>query len=201
MMILLLTTIEFFCGSLMFSYWLGLAVNKDLKTVGDGNPGAFNLWHAAGYKIGIAGVFLDFIKGYFPLVIFISSGYAEGLKIIPIAIAPVLGHAFSPFLKFKGGKSIAVTFGVWSAVTRFKVSLAYAITLAILLAVVKLYRRGQPTSTETDAFMVVSGMVFVFVYLILRNFSNNIVLLWFINFLILVYTNKNKLQSFLKLLH
>jgi len=199
-MIILLSVLEFFCGSLMFSYWLGLAAKKDLKTVGDGNPGAFNLWHAAGFKIGIAGVFLDFIKGYFPLVFFISAGYAKGPAIVPIAIAPVLGHAFSPFLKFKGGKSIAVTFGVWSAVTGFEVSFAYAIILAVLLAVAKLYKRGQPTSTETDAFMVVSGMLFVFPYLVLRNFLNNIILLWFLNFLVLVYTNRKKLYGFIKLM-
>lgn len=65
-MIIIYVIIEFLCGSLMFSYWLGLVSKKDLSTVGDGNPGAFNLWKAAGYKLGLAGVFLDFMKGYFP---------------------------------------------------------------------------------------------------------------------------------------
>nr|WP_322785336.1 glycerol-3-phosphate acyltransferase [Carboxydothermus ferrireducens] len=36
-----------------------------------------------------------------------------------MAVAPVLGHAFSPFLRFKGGKAMAVTFGVWSAIEKF----------------------------------------------------------------------------------
>ncbi|HBG76123.1 MAG TPA: hypothetical protein DDW86_04110, partial [Clostridiales bacterium] len=47
-MIVLYVIVEYFCGSLMFSYWLARLVNRDLTKVGDGNPGAFNLWHAAG---------------------------------------------------------------------------------------------------------------------------------------------------------
>jgi glycerol-3-phosphate acyltransferase PlsY len=40
-----------------------------------------------------------------------------GWEIVPVAISPILGHAFSPFLKFKGGKAVATTFGVWSGLT------------------------------------------------------------------------------------
>ena len=197
-MIILLAIVEFFCGSLMFSYWLGLAMKKDLRTIGDGNPGAINLWHTAGFKLGILGIFLDFIKGYFPLVIFIEAGYIKGLEIIPVAIAPVLGHVFSPFLKFKGGKAIAVTFGVWSAVTRFEVSFIYAIILAILLILVKVYKKGKPISTEIDAFMVVLGMAAVFIYLFIRNFPNYMISLWLLNFLILSYRNREKLYTLFK---
>lgn len=183
----------------MFSYWLGLAAGKDLRTVGDGNPGAFNLWQAAGFKFGIAGVFLDFIKGYLPLAVFITAGYTSGLALVPIAIAPILGHAFSPFLGFRGGKSIAVTFGVWSAVTNFVVSFAYAVILALLMVVAKFYRKGKPTSTETDAFMDVFGMAVVLIGLILMDFPSNLVLLCLLNFLILTYTNRQKLYAFFKL--
>ena len=56
------TVCAFLSGSFMFSYWLGLIAKKNLKTVGDGNPGALNLWKAAGYKLGIVGIILDFYK-------------------------------------------------------------------------------------------------------------------------------------------
>jgi glycerol-3-phosphate acyltransferase PlsY len=192
----LITLIEFFCGSLMFSYWLGLAANTDLKAVGDVNPGAYNLWQSAGYKFGIVGVCLDFMKGYLPLAIFLSLGYIKGIAIVPVAIAPVLGHAFSPFLKFKGGKAIAVTFGVWSAVTGFEVALVYAVVLAIFNVAAKLKSNGKTASTETDAVMVVLGMVVVFVYLVMKNFSYEIIFLCLLNFLIITYTNRMKLYSF-----
>ncbi|KUJ90454.1 MAG: hypothetical protein XD37_1336 [Thermoanaerobacter thermocopriae] len=52
-MIILLSILEFGCGSLMFSYWMGLMLGKRLEEVRDGNPGAFNLGHAAGFKMGV----------------------------------------------------------------------------------------------------------------------------------------------------
>lgn len=197
MMILLLTAVEFLCGSLMFSYWLGRAAHKDLKAVGDGNPGAFNLWSAAGYKLGLAGVALDFLKGYVPLVWIAGSGTVHGYGMVAVAAAPVAGHAFSPFLKFKGGKAIAVTFGVWSALTRFEVSLALAVILALLLIASKLMSR-RPLSTEASGFQVVAGFMLVSVYLIARGFPGPYLCIWFVNLLILVYTNKRKLEIFLK---
>lgn len=198
-MIIVLTLVEFLCGSLMFSYWLGRLARKDLKTVGDGNPGAFNLWSAAGYKLGLAGVLLDFMKGYLPLVLFIENGVVQGYEIVLIAAAPIVGHAFSPFMKFKGGKAIAVTFGVWSALTRFEVSLAYAIILAILLTISTIIKKGKPVSTEANAFQAVFGMLLVSVYLYLRNFSIPYFCFWFLNLLILSYTNKNKLAQIRKM--
>lgn len=197
-MILLFVAIEFLCGSLMFSYWMGLAIKKDLKQIGDGNPGAFNLWHAAGSKLGLLGIFLDFMKGYLPLVLLIRLGWISGMAIVPVAIAPIFGHAFSPFLKGKGGKAIAVTFGVWSAVSGFEISLAYAIILAIFLIVVKLFAKGKPTSTETDAFMVVLGMFALGIYLFLQAFTLPFIILWLLNLLLLTYTHREKLQKLIK---
>ncbi len=195
-MLATITLLEFFCGSLMFSYWLGKLVKKDITLVGDGNPGAFNLIQAAGVKIGLLGVFLDFAKGYFPLVYFVEKGYLPKSYIIPAAIAPILGHAFSPFLRFKGGKSIATTFGVWSATTKFRVSFFYAIVLALLFLIAKKLKHGGSTTTEEDAFMVVLGFLIVGAYLYLLDFSAYLLTLWFLNLLVMVYKNKEKLSTF-----
>jgi len=200
-MIIVLTLVEFMCGSLMFSYWLGRFARKDLKMIGDGNPGAFNLWSAAGYKLGLAGVFLDFLKGYLPLVLFMECRWVHGYGIVLIAAAPIAGHAFSPFLKFKGGKAIAVTFGVWSALTQFEVSLVYAIILAILKLIFIQIRKSSPHQTsasQTDAFQAVFGMLLLCGYLYLRYFSMPFFVIGCLNFLILCYTNKQKLAALLK---
>ena len=190
--------LAFLSGSCMFSYWLGLLARKNLKTVGDGNPGAFNLWRAAGYKFGMAGVALDFLKGYLPLALVKENGYVRHEDIVFVAIAPILGHAFSPFLKFKGGKSIAVTFGVWSALTRFEVSLVYAVILALLIVVARTINKGKPTSSEADGFQVVFGMLLVSVYLYERAFPSEIIWVWFGNFVLLVYTHRHELSVFVK---
>ena len=196
-MILWLAIAEFLCGALMFSYWLGKAVRKDLKHVGDGNPGAFNLWRAAGYRWGLAGITLDFLKGYVPLVFLVESGTLSmdyGLTIV--AAAPILGHAFSPFLKFRGGKAIAVTFGVWSALTRFEAALAYAVILAVLLTAFTFYKKGKYSSREADGFQVVAGMLLLSIYLTVAGYSLALWGVWFMNLLVLAYTNRQAITAF-----
>jgi acyl-phosphate glycerol 3-phosphate acyltransferase len=182
----------------MFSYWLGLLTKKDLRQIGDGNPGGYNLIHATGFRIGILGIFLDFLKGFFPLALLLSQGWVKGPAIIPIAMAPILGHAFSPFMKFKGGKAIAVTFGVWSAVTRFEVSFVYAIILAVFSISAKIFKDGKYDNSDTNGVMVVIGMLILGIYLIFREYSIYIILLWVANSLILIYTNIMKLYKTLK---
>jgi acyl-phosphate glycerol 3-phosphate acyltransferase len=198
-MIALYVLVEFLCGALMFSYWLGLAVKKDLFQEGDGNPGAYNLWHAAGCRMGLLGVALDFLKGYFPLTLLVRSGLVDGWAIVPAAIAPVLGHAFSPFLRGRGGKAIAVTFGVWSAVTAFEASLVYAVLLALYSASAKLLSRGKPIPSDIDGFAAVMGIALMGVYLVVRAFPPPILLLWLLNALLLAFTNRMKIRGFFKL--
>lgn len=197
-MIILLTVGLFLSGSLMFSYWLGLAGKKNLKVVGDGNPGALNLWKSSGYKWGIAGVLLDFLKGYLPLLLVMGSSYDQGYLIIPLALAPVAGHAFSPFLKGKGGKAIAVTFGIWSALTWFEAALAYAVILALMKAGAHLIHKSRTKSTESDGLQVVSGMLLLLIYLYMSSFSAAILWIWFGNFMILVYTHRLEVAALLK---
>lgn len=197
-MIIWLTAGLFLSGSLMFSYWLGLVSKKNLKVVGDGNPGALNLWKAAGYKFGIIGIMLDFLKGYLPLLWIVGWEYDQGYSIVLLAIAPIAGHAFSPFLKGKGGKAIAVTFGVWSALTGFEASLAYAVILALFAAVNRLIYRSRPKSAEADGLQVVSGMLLLLVYLYMRMFEAAILWIWLGNFVILVYTHRVEMTTWVK---
>jgi len=192
-MIALYTALGFLCGSMMFSYWLGLIVKKDIRKVGDGNPGAYNLWHVAGFKLGILGVFFDFMKGYLPLWLLIESGHVKEMDIIPAAMGPILGHAFSPFMKFKGGKAIAVSFGVWSAAAGFEVSLAYAVILAILQMLVKFISSKKPLPVEIDAFTVVLGMGILCLYLMFGSFARQFIVFGFLNLLVLTIKNKEKL--------
>ncbi len=197
-MILWLAAVEFLCGALMFSYWLGKAARKDLRQVGDGNPGAFNLWQSAGSHWGLAGILLDFMKGYVPLVFLVESGMlGRDYGMTLVAVAPILGHAFSPFLKFKGGKAIAVTFGVWSALTRFEAALAYAVILAVLLAVFSFYKKGKYASREADGFQVVVGMAMLSIFLLVAGYARPYWGVWLVNLIVLGFTNRQAIRSFL----
>ena len=108
----------FLAGSVPFSVLIArYALRMDIRAVGDGNPGATNVLKAGGACWGGLAFALDYLKGA------LSVGFAyflagiEGAGIVPVALAPVAGHAFSPWLGFKGGKAVAATFGVWSGLT------------------------------------------------------------------------------------
>ncbi|XID90188.1 glycerol-3-phosphate acyltransferase [Paenibacillaceae bacterium WGS1546] len=193
-MTLLWIALSFFAGSLMFSYWLGLAAKRDLRAVGDGNPGALNLWKAAGCRLGLLGIALDFLKGYVPTVWIAGTVHAEGGLLVPLALAPIAGHAFSPFLRGRGGKAIAVSFGVWSALTGFEASLAYAIILALLKAFVRYRTRGKP-SAESDGLQVMGGMLLLVLYLGLRSYPVAILGVGLGNFAILAYKHRAEWRS------
>lgn len=108
-----LTVLGFFLGSLMWSYWLGkLMLKRDIRAIGDGNPGAFNLLKTGSIPVAGLGIFLDIGKGVIPAGLAMTFLPVGGWEIVPVAIAPVIGHAFSPWLRFKGGKAVAVTGGV-----------------------------------------------------------------------------------------
>ncbi|SDX35072.1 acyl-phosphate glycerol 3-phosphate acyltransferase [Paenibacillus sp. CF384] len=193
-MIILWTILSYLSGSLMFSYWLGLMAKHNLKEHGDGNPGALNLWRAAGYTYGLTGVALDFLKGYVPIFWLVHTNAATGSGIVLPAVAAILGHIFSPFLRWKGGKAIAVSFGVWSGLTGFAASLAYAIILAVLLLSGRLLSRGKASSSEADAFQVVLGMLLLVIFLFFAKYSGAFLLFGMINLLLLVYSHRRELR-------
>lgn len=196
-MIIIWTAAAFLSGSLMFSYWLGLLANRNLKTVGDGNPGALNLWKAAGAAYGSAGIVLDFLKGFLPVFWFIQAADVSNYGIVLPAVAAILGHAFSPFMGGRGGKAIAVTFGVWSALTNFAASLMYAIILAVLLIISRLFAVGKRAGSDADGFQVVLGMLLLGVCLCAASYSRSILLCWLASFGILAYTHRRELQRML----
>ena len=108
----------YLCGSVPFSLLIGFwALKVDVRRYGDGNPGASNVIRAGGWRVGMPAVLLDSFKGAAPVGVAYFLLGIQDWRIVPIAVAPVAGHAFSPWLHFRGGKAIAVTFGVWTGLT------------------------------------------------------------------------------------
>ena len=105
----------FFVGAIPFSVWLGrLFLRSDIRGVGDGNPGTTNAWKAGGWRLGFFVLLLDFLKGAIPVAI-AAQGWGWGGALMTVAaLAPILGHDFSPFLRGRGGKGLATTFGIWT---------------------------------------------------------------------------------------
>lgn len=112
------TLIGFLLGSLPLSVWLGrLALGADIRAYGDGNPGGTNVARAGGRGLGLLAIILDMLKGAIPVSLAHYVFQLDGWPLMPVALAPILGHAFSPLLGWRGGKALASTFGVWTALT------------------------------------------------------------------------------------
>ncbi|MBW4436419.1 MAG: glycerol-3-phosphate acyltransferase [Pleurocapsa minor GSE-CHR-MK-17-07R] len=134
---LVFTALGFFSGSLMFSYWLGKRMlGKDITTVGDGNPGTFNVFKAGGKAVGALAFLLDVLKGTIPVAIARYGFGLYGWELLPVALAPVFGHAFSPFMGWRGGKAVAVAFGVYMAITLWEMPVITGLTLGLYYTVI-----------------------------------------------------------------
>lgn len=103
----------FLLGACPFSVWIGRwFLKKDITRYGDGNPGAANVFRAGSVKLGLLAVLLDILKGI-PFVYISYAVFDLPMKVVvAVGLAAILGHSFSPLLRFRGGKSVAITFGV-----------------------------------------------------------------------------------------
>jgi len=122
----LLAVAAFGLASIPFSVLVGRwFLGRDITDYGDGNPGAVNVFRAGGQKLGYLAVFLDVAKGVpFVFLVHYTFGLSE-LSVVVVAICAILGHAFSPFLRWHGGKAVAVTFGVLLALPQHEILLAF----------------------------------------------------------------------------
>ena len=102
-------------GSISFAVLIAKSRGVDIFTVGSGNPGATNVLRILGKPFGYACFVLDALKGV--AAVLIGSGLAQqwgqGMALAGIAalLGAILGHSFSVFLKFRGGKGVATTVG------------------------------------------------------------------------------------------
>ncbi|MGL4628650.1 glycerol-3-phosphate 1-O-acyltransferase PlsY [Cetobacterium sp.] len=110
---LIFAVVAYVFGSLPCGVWLGKATkNIDIREHGSKNSGATNAYRILGPKYGIMVLILDALKGYLPLYLASSFG-VDGIYIILLGLVAILGHTFSFFLQFKGGKGVATSLGVF----------------------------------------------------------------------------------------
>jgi len=120
MIIILTIVISFLCGSIPTGY---LIIKKlygiDIRTKGSGNIGSTNVKRIAGIKISIVTQIIDILKGiipvalgmYLPEIINLPVSLDTYVSIITISV--ILGHDYTPFLEFNGGKGVNTTIGAF----------------------------------------------------------------------------------------
>lgn len=87
---------------------------------------------------------------------------------------------------------------MWSAITRFKASLTYAVILGILKLGERRYNRGKPSIPEIDAVLDLVGFGILGGLLFLSSVESYLLLLWMLNFAVLLYKRKNDMNIVLK---
>lgn len=111
--ILLLIICAFFLGAVPFGQVIArLHSGVDLKKTGSGNIGATNVARTLGVKLGVLTLVLDMGKGL-ASVLAAKCLFDTGGPAAVAGLAAMLGHVYSPFLKFKGGKGVATALGVY----------------------------------------------------------------------------------------
>jgi len=109
--------LAFFLGSLPFGYWLGRLRGFDVRQQGSKNTGATNVGRVLGKKWGFLVLALDIGKGWIAVTLATQVGHAGDPTAVATAVVAVLGHVFSPWIGFRGGKGVATSAGVLLALT------------------------------------------------------------------------------------
>jgi glycerol-3-phosphate acyltransferase PlsY len=181
---LLWAGLGFLVGALPFSFWLGrLFLQDDIRRYRDRNPGAANAWRAGGWRLGLPAALLDGLKG----AVFVGLAHSHygvpGWGLVPVALAPALGHAFSPFLGFRGGKAVAVSFGLWTGLTLWEGPTVLGAAVGLFSLIL-----------ANDAWAVILGMLGLGTYLMLRIPGGPTLATWGGNLLILAWTHRIELR-------
>jgi glycerol-3-phosphate acyltransferase PlsY len=179
------TAIAFLTGSLPFSVWLpSLALRADVRRYGDGNPGSANAWKAGGWQVGFPALLLDYLKGAVPVGLAHYVAGLTGWMLVPVALAPVVGHAFSPFLRFRGGKALAVTFGVWTGLILGTGPLILGFFFALFYLV-----------QSNDGWAALLGMMGFLGFLLVQGAGLPLLFAWGGNTLVLAWKHRRELRQ------
>ena len=112
-MIVVLMIVAYILGSIPNALWIGKVFKGiDVREHGSKNTGSTNAARVLGAKLGILTLILDISKGAIPTLI-ATMLLDSSISVILVGICAILGHSFSIFMKFKGGKAVATTVGVF----------------------------------------------------------------------------------------
>ena len=174
--------IFFFCSYLLGSIPFGLIftnffLKKDVRKIGSGNIGATNVLRAGNKILALLTLIFDIGKGYF--VVKISFIHFPDLVYL-IGLICFIGHIFPIWLRFKGGKGVAVYVGIILALS-FKLAFIFGVTWLIVLF---LFRYSSLSSILASLSVIIFNLFFD------GNFQNIFLILFF---LIIIYTHKQNI--------
>ena len=129
---ILMFVFSYLLGSLMPGFWIGkFFYHKDIRDEGSGNVGTTNSFRVLGTAAGIVTLVLDLLKGtaagLLPLL------FNSNINPMLVGVAAIIGHTFSIWLKFKGGKAVATSAGILLAYNPYFFILSVSVFILVLL--------------------------------------------------------------------
>jgi glycerol-3-phosphate acyltransferase PlsY len=174
----LLIVASYLWGAIPASYIAGrLARGIDLREHGSGNLGATNTFRVLGAKVAAPVMVFDILKGFFPVVLFSRwDGSPDWRWELAYGAAAIVGHVFSVYMGFRGGKGVATGAGVFLALAPIAVGVgllawlvvmritrmvsAGSITAAAVVAALMLVVPGVPTEVRVLGIAIAAFIVF-----------------------------------------
>ncbi len=119
-------------GSVPFGLFVARGIcGVDPRESGSGNVGATNVGRTCGMRYGVLTLALDLLKGILPVSLALNVGYGA-VVVSLVALAALIGHCYSLFLGFKGGKGVATSIGIFLPIAWPQVILALLVHVALL---------------------------------------------------------------------
>jgi glycerol-3-phosphate acyltransferase PlsY len=128
---IMLTIVAYFLGSIPTGLLLAKAAGVDIRSSGSGNIGATNVYRTMGRGVGVMTLAGDCLKGLLP-VLLAKYLHLPDLWIAVIGLAAFLGHVYTVFLGFKGGKGVATALGVFLGIAPLAVGGALLLFVAVV---------------------------------------------------------------------
>lgn len=151
MSVLVTALLSYLAGGIPFSYLAGRMLKGiDLRQHGSGNLGASNTYRILGGRAALVVLVLDVAKGLVPVLIarrFDATG-AEPVHAIVATAGAILGHLFSPYLKFSGGKGIATSAGAFAGLAPWAFAIAFVV-FALVFAARRIVSLGSLAAAVT----------------------------------------------------
>ena len=176
--LIIVSVYSYFLGSIPFGFILTkIFLKQDIRETGSGNIGATNVLRTGNKFLAILTLVLDFLKGYMTIIITLK--YFNDLILLSALIC-LLGHIFSIWLKFKGGKGVATYLGILLAL-----SVNYFLIFIIVWVSILLIFKYSSLSSILATFGI-----FIYEYFFLEN---NILSFLFISFIIILYAHRSNI--------
>jgi glycerol-3-phosphate acyltransferase PlsY len=152
-------------GSIPFGLLIAKAHGKDLRSIGSGNIGATNVSRALGRKWAYFCFVLDVLKGLIPMLVTMLIAEPDSILTLwlwlAVGCAAIMGHIFPVYVKFKGGKGVATSFGValglWPYFT--VCALFFAVTWVVVVLIWRYVSLASIAASVTFPLVLIAAII------------------------------------------